>query len=208
MRDGAVPSVIVDADTEKTAEVLEVDATDRLAVQAAMKPGSGIVIGGPVPADLTLVVRDRVKDGANDSLVVNGDGSPKTYLFSADPTQDILLNELRFVLVANTIKVTGDRFGPLATLAFGVTLEVRAESKLALLVTVKVTEDFLDFYSPGGIFFDRSGDKDVLIVGLHLGGAPKLVAGSADFVKVVIQDNLSQGAAMQHFSCTVYGVKV
>jgi hypothetical protein len=199
---------LYDKDGNPIATVSGITVTDtvQLAVQATIAPGQSVSTTS-TPGDLSLVVLDTVKNGGSEDLAVNGSLTPVEFVFNADATNDISLNEVRFVLVANTVKIDGASFGPSSTLPNGVLLEIRSDSNTTSVATVKKTEDFLSSYSPGGTTLDRSGSTDLIVAGFYFGGAAKLKAGTGDFVKVTIRDDLSAGT-YKHLTCTVHGTKV
>ena len=187
--DGALKRIAVDAKF----------ASDQTAIP--------VVIGAPVAGDAGLVVRSRLKNGSSDDMTVDGSSSPAVFSLLADPTQDIFVSEIRFVLVVNDLKFNGGSFGGSnSPLTNGVKLELRSNSTTVELVNLKVNEDFLSFYSPGGVTIHQAASNDVLVAGLYLGGAARIVAGSGDFLKVTIRDNLG-GTAYNYFTATVHGVK-
>jgi len=132
--DGALKRIAVDAKF----------ASDQTAIP--------VVIGAPVAGDAGLVVRSRLKNGSSDDMTVDGSSSPAVFSLLADPTQDIFVSEIRFVLVVNDLKFNGGSFGGSnSPLTNGVKLELRSNSTTVELVNLKVNEDFLSFYSPGGV---------------------------------------------------------
>jgi len=187
-------SVITDG--VSTVGIKDDSGDKRLLVEAQLAPGNSVTV---TPANPQNIIKNRLEYGGSDNLLVDGGSSPTVFSYNADPTQNVRLVEIRFVMVADAIECDGAHFGPISTVASGVKLEVQAGGSLSEIAVVKQTEDFLDFYSPGGIFFDRTGLKDIIVAAIHLGGAPVLEAGSSDFVKVTVQDDLT-AVDFQHFT--------
>lgn len=178
----------------------------RLGVDATLAPGQSVsTIGVPVVA--SNIVRQKCKNGGSPDLLVDGSGSDIEFMFDADPTDHLAIQEIRFVFVAEALKTEGDKFGDKDDLSNGVLLEIRSGGVTTELANIQTTEDFLSFYSPGGITFEQNGSKDFLVAGFYLGGAIQLKAGTSDFVKVTIRDDLSD-LSFKHFTCTVYAIKV
>ena len=168
--------------------------------------GQSISIGAPVPENPTNIVRQKLLNGSSPSMRVNGSVTPVSFVFNADPTNDVKIGEIRLVFSDNAIDMNGASFGSSGTLTNGCLLEVQASGSLVTLTNVTLNEDFLSF--PGGLpFLDRSGVQDVLAVSYSLGGAVKLIGGTSDFVRMTIRDNLT-AVNFKLFQGTVYGVKV
>lgn len=185
---------------------VDVAATKRLQVETAFKPGVVLQVSeGAATDDPTAEVKERLENGGSDDMSVDGT-TPVEFTVDADPTDDIKLASLRLVMVANTIKIGDNDFGPLAGLTNGVKVEVRSNSVTTQIALAKLTTDFLDFHGPSVIPFDRSGSEDLMVVQHNFGGT-KLKAGTGDFVKVTIQDDLSSSQVRAFFG-SVAGVKV
>ena len=169
--------------------------------------GNPVPIGVPIPTDLNKVVTALLKDGANDNLAVDGSGTPVEFEVLADPTDNLQLNQIQFVIVDNAIKVDGTQFINVNELANGMKIEIRSNSSTVELVNLKLTEDFLRIASPGGIILDRSSTRDMLVINIGLGGAVSLINGSGDFVRVTVRDDLSQ-SHFKYFKVTLKATKV
>lgn len=178
----------------------------RLLVQANFKPGEVLQVSdGAAAEDPAAEVKERLLNGGSDDMSIDG-STPVSFVVNADGSDDIRLASLRLVMVADEIKMEPDDFGPIDDLLNGVKVEVRSNSVTTQIALVKKTTDFLDFHGPSTQPFDRSGNKDLMIVQHNFGGS-KLVAGSGDFVKVTIQDDLSDNKIKSFFG-SVAGVKV
>jgi len=160
----------------------------------------------PATTNAAQIYKSQVTNTGSTDLRVNGAGTPVDFDVAADPTNDIWLSEVRFVLVVNPLLAEGGKFGPINALTNGVRIQVRSNGVTTDIGNVKITEDFLAFPSRGGTVVDRTGTNDVITVGYYLGGIIPLVAGSGDFLRVTIRDNLTS-VKFKHFTCTVHGIK-
>ena len=203
---------LVNSANTKIVTVID-DATEatnkRLLVEADFKPG--IYIGtqeGSTVENPAAEVKQNLEDsGGSSDLGVDGSGTPVEFTFDADPTDDIRLASLRFVLICNTIRTDVGSFGPLnSALTNGVKVEVRSNSVTTQIALLKETVHFLGFHGPSSQPFDRSGSYDQMII-QHSFGGTKLFAGTGDFVKVTVQDDLSSNQ-FEYFFVSVAGQKV
>lgn len=211
--DNAIGRVrLINSANTKIVTVID-DATEstnkRLLVEADFKPG--IYIGtqeGSVVENPAAEVRQNLKDGgSSDDLAVNGSSTAVEFSIGADATDDIRLASLRFVMIANQIRTDQGSFGPLTSaLTNGLKVEVRSNSVTTEIYLLKETVHFLGFHGPSSQPFDRSGPYDQMIV-QHSFGGTKLIAGSGDFVKVTVQDDLSS-SQFEFFFASVSGQKV
>lgn len=178
----------------------------RIQVEASIAPGQSVSIGAPVPENPTNIVRQKLLNSGSSNMLVDGDPTPIVFQFDADATDDIKIGEIRLVFSATAINMDGNSFGADPDLANGCLLEVNSGGSLVTLANVVRNEDFLSF--PGGLpFLDRSGVQDILAVSYNLGGAVKLIAGTGDYVRMTIRDDIN-GTSYKLFEATVYGVKV
>jgi hypothetical protein len=176
----------------------------RIQVEAQLAPGASVQIGGVTPEDPGDIFRERVENGGSDDMLVDGSVTPVLFTVGADATKDTSISEVRFVLSANKFNFGEDNFGSQPALTNGVKLEVVKGGTPSLLALIQQNEDFLTFYSPGGIFFDSAGTNDILGVGIFLGGAVILDANTSDEIRVSIQDDLTS-TLYKYFTATVFG---
>jgi hypothetical protein len=185
-------------------------ATYRLQVESDIKPGASINVGAPLPSNPTLLYTIFLKDSiGSENLLVNGSSTPVEFSVDADSTQDITLNELRFVFSTDDMTFDGESFGPNIALTNGIKIDITVNNgDYAELINIKINEDFLRFVSSAGIniLLNNTGPKDICIASFNLGGNMKLVAGSGDFVKVTIRDDLTS-VKLHYLTATLYGVK-
>ena len=184
---------------------------DRLAVEAGFPPGSSIIIGNTVPTNLQNLVRSWISDTEGEiDLAVNGSITPVVFTYDADPDYDIELYEIRFCLGSQDMYFTGDKFVNRDALANGILIEVVSNNIAVEIGNLQITEDFLMFPSPANVVLNNTGPKDILLMGLLLGGAPVLRAGTNDRVQITVRDDLSGGGvnAFTTFCARVFGVKL
>jgi hypothetical protein len=169
--------------------------------------GNPVPLGVPIPEDLAQIFSEFLKDGANESLKVDGSSTPVEFEVLADVTDDLKLNEIQFVIVNNKVTIDGNQFINQNILPNGLKIEIRSNDATVELGTLTQSEDFLSIASSGGILLDRSANVDLLVITIALGGAVTLVNGSGDFVRVTVQDNLSSND-WKYFKVTLKATKV
>jgi hypothetical protein len=154
-------------------------------------------------------VSDFVTNGGSEDMVVNGGGTPVTFSFDADPTDDITLNSIRIVMSAASFDFNGASFGKGGgALTTGVEVKITANngSFVDTLILLKVNEDLfrlLEVNSALGVA------TSVVAASLAFGGNVQLIGGSSDKIEIVINDNLTTGArGINYLTGTVYGVLV
>lgn len=181
----------------------------RLHVEARFHPGQSIIIGNNISPDLGLIVRHYLEtSGGSSSMKVDGSVTPVIFSFDADATYDIELYELRFIMGCQDILFEGNKFASRDELANGVKVDVIHNNGTSTeIANITINEDLLMFPTPANYILNNTGPKDILVMGLSLGGAPRLVAGSSDQVKVTIRDNLDI-SPMATFKAQVFGLKV
>ena len=174
----------------------------------SLDDGTIAVINSSYPvADPTRIVGGFVT-APGDVIDLNVDGSttPVVFSFDSDPTKDITLLSIDFVMVASSMKFGGNGFGPLnSALTNGVGVDLKIDGVEASFTVLQTTEDFLHFSSPGGFEYIVSS-VDVMSSAYIIGGAMRLHAGAVDYLKITINDNLSS-ALIQYFRCRVRAVK-
>lgn len=158
-----------------------------------------------IPTDLSRVVNEYVTNNGSPDLLVDGDSTPVEFTLLADSTYDTYILMLKFVIVCTDTKFGKEAFlDKLNPLDNGVLVQIRSNNVTTDIQNIKQSEDFLVFGCETSL--DRNGTKDVLTTTLNLGGA-KLVAGSGDFVKVTIRDDVrDSGNEYMRMNCKGYRV--
>jgi len=145
-------------------------------------------------------------NGSTD-MVVNGN-SPKEFSYDADPTDDIVLNSIRFVCSVQHFNFSGDSFGKGGgILSNGITVNIVANNgELSKTIfTLNVNEDWFRLLDVTSVV---SSVNSVITGSLPFSNGVILKAGSSDKVSVTINDNLTRGSrGINHLSATLYGVK-
>jgi hypothetical protein len=100
----------------------------------------------------------------------------------------------------------GESFGNRPALNNGVKLEICSNSTTSQMGLLITNEDFFKLYSSKNCIIDRSGVYDALVVDMCINNTIVLCADSGDFVKVTIQDNLTN-SNYKYFTTTVFGIK-
>lgn len=175
--------------------------------------GNLFVLATVAQVNPSLLVQSKLINGGSSNLLVDGDPTPAVFQFLADPTDDIVLNELRFVFSAAAITFDGTKFGSnLTTLPNGILVELVVNNgQTSTIGNVKINEHFMEFASQVGInvLTEFSGTNDLLLATFNFGGAMRLVAGTADKVKVTIRDDLTPPSiGGKYLQATVYGQKL
>jgi len=190
--------------------VTDVNDVKRLAVDAKFPPGQAVIVGNAIDPDLSLIRRDYVRSiGGDISMRVDGSVSGVEFTFDADDTYDTELYELRFILGTQDILFDGVSFGSLTSLTNGVLIEITADGTTTEIANIQSNEDLLMFPTPANYLLNNTGPKDILVMGISLGGAPVLRAGSDDKIKVTIRDKLDGGGvtSIATFRAQVFGLK-
>jgi len=183
------------------------DGIRRLAVEAKAPRGQSIIIGNAVTENLDDIVRSYADNLGAIDMKVNGEETPVEFIFPAAVSgYDIALYEIRFLFGAQDILFEGDKFGSLNELTGGVTVDVVAEAGTTRLAEIYTNEDFLMFPTPANVILNNTGPKDILSMGMSLGGAVVLRAGTSDKVVVTINDDLVT-PAISTFRVQIYGIK-
>jgi hypothetical protein len=160
-------------------------------------------------SDIQKLVQIRLKEDsnpANDSLLVDGYTSQKTFTLGNSSDYDIFLYEIRFVFSTEQFKFDGRSFGSSPELTNGVSIKIYADGYETEVFNVKCNEDFMLFNSPSNFVTVGYGSNDVMSAGLLFGGEIVLEKGSADRVQIIISDDLTDGLH-NYFKCMIYGTK-
>ena len=178
--------VLIDQDGNPILSVLD-GSNLRLAVEAAIKPGSSIGIT-PAATPVTTAFNPYLREtGGSEEMAVDGDPTPVVFEVTADPDDDLVLQELRFVMIADAVEWLhfGKGGGDLTN---GILIEAQLDGAVASteLFNIRDNEDFFRMQSP--VKDSSSGDA---IIGASLGFAGEILgAGSTDFVRVTIRDDI------------------
>ena len=197
---GAGPEVdaTIIEDTENSAE-------KRIQTEARLAPGSLVNIGTGVPANPSDLVISFCVNGSSENMLVDGSSTVVNFDFVADPTDDLAINSLLLVFSADDFEFDGSSFGPNSVLSNGIDLQTIIGGVTTTVFCIKQNEDFLRV--PGRTpIVNNTGPKDIMAIDLSFGGLVKLTAGSADKVRVQIQDNLTS-VKLKYLTGTVYAVK-
>lgn len=207
--DGVLYRFQTDAKVARGAsDLVHLDAIDTVAGQGRLKatlytPEGESVALGAVASTATAIRNDFVKNGTSPSLLVDGDPTPVVFTYDAHPTQDISLQEVKFVIASNSITFGTDYFGATSgPLTNGLLVEVTSGGVTGTVAVLKQNEDFVTFASPGGFEWVVSS-KDLLASTWLVGGGLKLQAGSADKVSVTVRDDIDSSGI--YFRCYVRG---
>ena len=155
-------------------------------------------------------VSDFLKNGSSENLLVDGSGTPVTFDFNADPTDDIIITELRLVMAAGTIAWSG--LGKSASpLPNGLLLEGIVNNGASVTFT-NLTRNLdiirLPVAGSGGAFANFGAqDADALAASFNLTGQnTKLIAGSGDRIRATVRDDLSSNTYdLDYLTVTFYG---
>jgi len=207
----STPGILILGDESGTARYINVIddvGIKRLAVDVA---GIASIVGSVstspvlIPSDPAKIIKEELKLTGSPDMLVDGT-SPKDFRFPADATDDIKLSELRIVLGATNIHFDGTKFGAISTLTNGIQLSIRAQSITTVVDVIQDNMDLVALVSPTTTFFNDTGPSSVLAVGLSFGGQIVLDGGSADYVELKVQDDLT-GPSFNHLQATIWTVK-
>ena len=200
-------SVIYDVSGNHVTTVADGSAR-RLHVQASLKPGESIILGNKVTPDLSCIVRSYLLFSGSSTMKIDGSVDPKEFIFSSSDTCDLELYELRFVFGAQDILFDGSKFASKSALTNGILISVTANSgSVTNLANIQLNEDFLMFPTPANYLLNNTGPKDILVMGMSLGGAPILKAGTQDKVSVTIRDDCDD-SEIATLKAQIFAIKV
>ncbi len=205
--------VIVDPiDTTKQLRVESVQLKDRVLVDTTIAPGQVITTTStPVPSNPTDAFRNRMLSNypsGSDSLIVDGSVTPQTFSVGPSATKNLRIFEVRFNFTTDDTEIGDDKFGKGNAISNGVELSHFLGGVSKVVANVKINDDWFDFNSPGGIFFNSSKAKDILVASIFFSGGVVLSAGSTDALRVTIRDDLTANQlAIRFFVAVVYGVE-
>lgn len=198
--DGQV--VPIDADGNPILSVQDGDYY-RLAVEASIKPGSSIGISPAVSVTATAFSEYLEESGGSPDLNVDGSVTPVVFDVTADPVYDIVLREMRIVMTSGSI--TWGAFGKGGgALTNGVLFEARLDEAASpvTLTNLTVNEEFLLLQFPDT---ELGGLRHVVLASYGF-AEEKIVAGSSDFVRVTVRDELDSAVRdISFFRAKLYG---
>lgn len=215
--DGHVVGVVLDdtiyrlqADSKiakgmSSGDLLHLDAIDTTTGRGRLKTTVYTPDGDPVAfgATSSSLKNDFAKNGTESSLLANGSVTPIEYIYTADGTYDISLQEIKFTMAANGITFGTGYFGGVGgPLTNGLLVQVISDGATVELYNLVRNESFVNFASPGGFEWVVSS-KDMMTSNYLIGGGLKLHHGTGDRVKVTVRDNLS--SAGTYFKCFIKG---
>lgn len=182
-------------------------AIKRLNVQTI---GSVTISAGPAAAQ--DIFESYLLDGTSPDMIVNGSGTPVEFEVLPDPTDDIILSEIRFVFSAQSMGWDGTSFGKGSGLSTGILIQTQLDEVLTptSLAVIQLNEQFLEFATTAGINVAQmqATGSTALVASFQFNGTERLVAASTDFVRVTIQDNLTPGAlGVNYLRAILYGYK-
>lgn len=160
----------------------------------------------PITRDPSGLILQRLLNSGSADMLIDGSNTPGHFIYSGSLSNEVALTELRFFMSADNINFVGGNFGPLLNpLTNGVRIEVFASGTLAAVAVVKVNEDLGLVGSPQTVFYQNTGPSDSLAVSIPLNGIV-LEPGGSDFVRVTIQDDLTN-VKFKFFQSEIQAVK-
>lgn len=167
-------------------------------------PEDEAVAFGSVPANPESIQNAFVQNATyGDDLLQDGDPTSVVFSYDADATHDISIQEIKFVMAANSITFGSDYFGGSGgPLSNGVLVEIISDGNTGVLANLTQNESFVNFASPGGFEWVVSS-KDMMSSTYLIGGGLKLYAGTADKIRVTVRDDIDSVAV--YFKCFVKG---
>lgn len=207
--DSGVYRVQTDAKVAKGASnLVHLDAIDTATGQGRLKTtlysaeGEAVAFSS-VSSNPESIKNEFVKNGSNESLLVDGSVTPVVFTYDADASQNISLQEIKFIMSSNSITFGTDYFGATSgPLPNGLLVEIIASGNTGTVANLYKNECFVAFSSPGGFTWVVSS-KDMMSATYVLGGALTLIAGTSDKVRVTVRDDID--AAALCFQCLVKG---
>lgn len=190
-------TLVAGLDPSDNAKFFELDANGRIRVAATTEP-----------TDLSKRVFAALEDsGGATNMYVDGSGTAVEYTFDADASDDIYITQVRIVINAADIQFKegsgSGTFQKINALTNGLKLEIRTSSTTYELVNFKRDEEFLAF--GGNDIIDQTDTSDLLTATYDSEGV-LLGAGSGDFVKVTVRDDL-ENAGHIFLGCWIKGYK-
>lgn len=202
----AVPDAVIPANTRS----LLAAGTDGASARVLSVTTEGVLKVTQARMTEKAIIQKLAGPGGITNMNVDGSGTPVSFVFGCDPTDDIYLNALRIILLPNVLRMDGSSFGSLVgPLTNGCRLAVTTGGTECVIGLFKQTEDLVAL--PGGAVSIETQlpANDLLMVELACGGAVKLTAGTSDKVELKIQDDLTGAGpnSIVTFTATILGTK-
>lgn len=198
VQDGANYRLMTEARITDGTDVAQVSATGALHVTQTPVSLAGLTTGKLLgPGDIW-------------NMNVDGSGTPVSFVFNCDPTDDLWLQCLKIIMLPNVLRMDNGPFGSLGgPLTNGCEFSITAGGTKYVLGLLKQTEDIVAL--PGADTFIEVGltANDLLLVKLNFGGALKLDGDSSDKIEMKIQDDLTAAGpnSIKYFSVTAMASK-
>lgn len=187
-------------------------AVQRLQVEADIKPGAEIIVR-PATEVGDLFRQFLSDDGTptgSTNMVINGQATPTVFFVGADPTNDIVLAEVRLLLSAQALAFDNASFGKGGgALPNGCLIEIVDDAVTTEIGNLTLNEEILMLPVRNDVLLDRASSDGVLALSIDFGNQVVLTAGSGDLVRVTIRDNLTGGnQGLHYFKFSAFGTKV
>ena len=170
------------------ADVIQEDGLNKLIVKSSI-----------VPVSLGNLFFLKAENGGSSDMSVNGSGTPVTFSISSDPTDDLVVTEMRFSCFDNGIKI--DNFlAQNSALTNGIDIDVTSGGVSFSFLPITTTAEFESNFSFG------LGGRFNLIVGSGSDFCSStfspsnpfvLEAGTSDSIDVTINDNLNNVGSIE-----------
>lgn len=206
--DGALYRLQVDGKIAKGASSLvHAEAIDTVSgigrLTATLYSPDGDAVAFPTAS--SALKNDFVREtGGSADLRVDGSVTEVDFTYAADSTYDVSIQEIKFTMVSNSITFGSDYFGSTSgPLTNGVCVTATVNGGTTVQIyDLHQNESFVNFASPGGFEWVVSS-KDLMASTYLIGGGLKLLAGTADNIKVCVRDDIDTCAV--YFKCFVKG---
>jgi len=182
---------------------------DTGAAKTTIYTAAGDLVNFPVaPGDASGLVREFLRQSGSvpdtADLRVDGSSSPVDFVLAADPADDIVINEISVVMVANSITSGAEKFAGLSALTNGLNVYFYDGSSEVFLGGLHQNEDFMHFSSPGGYGF-WALSKDQVLASQYVNGAVVLAGGTSEELRLRVADDL--GSGIDYLKCRIKAVK-
>ena len=150
-----------------------------------------LVVKATVVPDLGQRFQEKLKNGASSSLIVNGSVTPVVFTLTADPAKDKIIEECNLWFLGNGIKL--DTFINLnSELTNGLLIEILSNGVSFSFFPIKSTVDINHYFGTGSARFriDVQSGLDYTSGFFNPGTPFVLKAGSGDYVRITVRDNI------------------